>query len=186
MNGAKVYIGDEHCGTVNEPPQGGWYTLNCKAKGNFIKIQGTPGQYLHFCGLRIWSYTGSEEILEEEPDEPEPVKPLKTSTGHTVQPAPAAPQNDWITASSLWNDARNKPWNVIKSLNFNAHWGQGDFTCFATNADKEGPWWQAKFGAEVTITKVQILNRGDCCGSRLNKAKVYVGETVCGTIDNAP
>jgi len=50
--------------------------------------------------------------------------------------------------------------------------------------DKEGPWWKASFGATVTITKVQILNRGDCCGKRLDGAKVFVGEQLCGTISN--
>jgi len=38
LNGAKVYVGDEHCGTINDAPGGAWYTLNCHAKGNFIKI----------------------------------------------------------------------------------------------------------------------------------------------------
>ena len=56
--------------------------------------------------------------------------------------------------SSVWKDARNKPWNVIKTLNFNANWGQGEFTCVHSMNDKEGPWWKAEFGVKVTITKV--------------------------------
>jgi hypothetical protein len=111
---------------------------------------------------------------------------LKTKSGTTVEPEPAAPSNDWITMSSQWKDDRMKPWNVIKTLQFNANWGQGEFTCIHTLNDKEGPWWMAKLGAEVTINKVQILNRGDCCGSRLNGAKVFVGDALCGKIENPP
>jgi len=36
--------------------------------------------------LKIWVYPGEEEIVEEEEDEPEPIKPIKTSTGKTVVP----------------------------------------------------------------------------------------------------
>jgi hypothetical protein len=56
--------------------------------------------------------------------------------------------------SSRWKDDRNQAWNVFKTENFNANWGQGEFTCIHTMNDKEGPWWQAKFGATVTVTKV--------------------------------
>jgi len=52
--------------------------------------------------------------------------------------------------------------------------------------DKSGAWWEGKFGGTVTITKVDILNRGDCCGSRLNAAKVYVGDELCGQVNDPP
>ena len=144
-----------------------------------------PNTFLHFCGLKIWSYSGTETIVEQV-EEPAPVKPVRTSSGKVVTPEPEVPQNDWIKTSSLWHDERNQPWNVIKSANFNAYWGQGDFTCVATLNDKDGPWWQADFGMTVTITKIQILNRGDCCGERLIGAKVFIGTELCGTIADAP
>jgi len=90
-----------------------------------------------------------------------------------------------IQMSSMWKDERMKPWNVIKSMNFNSKWGQGEFTCIHTLNDKDGPWWKANFGMEVTVTKVQILNRGDCCGARLKGTKVFIGDTLCGTLNNA-
>ena len=88
--------------------------------------------------------------------------------------------------STKWKDERMKPWNVVKTTNWNSNWGKGEFTCIHTLNDKEGPWWKAQFEAPQTITKVQILNRGDCCGKRLLGAKVYVGEELCGTITDAP
>ena len=84
--------------------------------------------------------------------------------------------------SSMWKDDRMKPWNPIKSINFNANWGQGEFTCIHTMNDEAGPWWKAKFGMEVLITKVQILNRGDCCGGRLKGTKIFIGDNLCGKL----
>ena len=55
-----------------------------------------------------------------------------------------------------------------------------------TRPDKEGPWWRAEFGQMYTVTKVQVLNRGDCCSRRLAGAEVFVGETLCGKIEDAP
>ena len=50
--------------------------------------------------------------------------------------------------------------------------------------DEAGAWWKAKFGATYTVTKVKILNRGDCCGKRLNDAKIFIGDNLCGTLSN--
>jgi hypothetical protein len=62
----------------------------------------------------------------------------------------------------------------------------GEFTCIHTLADAAGPWWQATLSEELTITKVQILNRGDCCGRRLSGTRVFVDDTLCGTITDPP
>jgi len=78
--------------------------------------------------------------------------------------------------SSHYNHENNKPFNPVKGTNFNPNWGRGEFTCMHTKAEKEGGWWQATFAAPITISKVQILNRGDCCGNRLNGAKIMVGD----------
>ena len=94
-------------------------------------------------------------------------------------------KNEAISMSSKWNDDRMEPWNVLKE-NFNPNWGKGDFSCIHTLNDKEGPWWSAKFGMEATVTKVQILNREDCCGKRLTGTKVSIGDSLCGTISDAP
>jgi len=77
-----------------------------------------------------------------------------------------------------------KPENPVKTEEFNPSWGQGEFTCIHTLNDEDGAWWRAAFGEQLTITKVQILNRGDCCGKRLEGTKVYIGESICGTVNN--
>lgn len=49
-------------------------------------------------------------------------------------------------------------------------------------------WWSVQLPgflfAEVTypVTGVTIVNRDDCCQSRISGAQVYVGETLCGTV----
>jgi len=44
-----------------------------------------------------------------------------------------------------------------------------------------GPYWKAKFDAPKTISRVEIINRADCCWQRLRGAKVMVGTTLIGT-----
>jgi hypothetical protein len=85
----------------------------------------------------------------------------------------------------MWKDDRMMPCNPIKTVQYNPNWGKGEFTCIHTLKEEDGPWWQAKFNATYVVSKVKILNRGDCCGGRLNEAKVFIGRDLCGTIENA-
>jgi len=118
LNGANLFIGQNVCGTVSNAEQGKWYVVKCKVQGSFIKIQAAPKKYLHFCGLKVWAVSGDlvdetrevkeeAETIDDDEEEPEPVHPVKTSSGATVQPEPEEPKNEWITMSSRWNDDRN-------------------------------------------------------------------------------
>lgn len=93
---------------------------------------------------------------------------------------------DGASQSSFWKDQRIKANNPFKTKEFAANWGTGAFTCTHTENDKAGAWWKATFagGEAVTVTKIQILNRGDCCSKRLNNAVVLVGEHLCGIIND--
>ncbi|CAH1227046.1 MRC1 [Branchiostoma lanceolatum] len=48
-----------------------------------------------------------------------------------------------------------------------------DNQCTLTNAE-EGPWWEVDLGGDQAIRRVGLLNRGDCCGSRLDGFVVLV------------
>jgi hypothetical protein len=164
IEGVKVLVGETLFGTILEAPSGGWITLTNKAHGEFIKIQGPPKQYLHFCGLKVWAITTGEEVVSEEPEEPEPIKVLRTTGGGTVIPKLAEFKPDQITMSSKYNHEQNKPWNPIKSENFNANWGQGEFTCMHTLQDKAGPWWKAElFNKLETTTKNDTKDAKSTC-----------------------
>jgi hypothetical protein len=65
LDGAKIFVGEKLCGTVSNPEAGGWVSVACKEKGASIKIQAAPMKYLHFCGLKIFAYSGTEAIGEE-------------------------------------------------------------------------------------------------------------------------
>jgi len=47
-------------------------------------------------------------------------------------------------------------------------------SCTQTKA-QDNPWWRVNLKTSQSIGSVQIMNRGDCCGSRLNGVEVRVG-----------
>jgi len=64
LNGAKIFIGDTLCGKVQNAKAGEWITLNCKASGQMITVQGKAGQYLHFCGIKVWAISNLETLIK--------------------------------------------------------------------------------------------------------------------------
>ena len=38
------------------------------------------------------------------------------------------------------------------------------------------PWWRVDLDQVQPVSEVYILNRGDCCGDRLNGAEIRVGK----------
>ena len=41
--------------------------------------------------------------------------------------------------------------------------------------EESDPWWRVDLGRVEPVAEVNILNRGDCCGARLNGAEMRVG-----------
>ena len=63
----------------------------------------------------------------------------------------------------------------------------GDFkenSCTHTNVEDK-PWWQVDLQKSFKINRVEIYNRVDCCGDRLNNLVLTVGDTVLGNISTA-
>ena len=46
--------------------------------------------------------------------------------------------------------------------------------CAFTDMESD-PWWRVDLGRVEPVAEVNILNRGDCCGDRLNGAEMRVG-----------
>jgi hypothetical protein len=126
LNNAKVFVGKALCGVLRNPRQGSWVTVNCRARGTFVKIVAAPRQYLHFCGIRAWGYGGRRA--------PRPVPNTK--------PVAVGFNRKAARQSTYWRDGRVKAWNPFKTNRFNARWGQGAFTCTHTLNDARGAWWQ--------------------------------------------
>ena len=50
--------------------------------------------------------------------------------------------------------------------------------CAHTERDVEfqNPWWRVDLGQVEPVNEVYIVNRGDCCGDRLNPFEIRVGK----------
>ncbi|KAL5252435.1 hypothetical protein ACHWQZ_G015268 [Mnemiopsis leidyi] len=46
-----------------------------------------------------------------------------------------------------------------------------------------GGWWNLNFPDTVNVKSVVIYNRKDCCSERINGAKVYADDKLCGTVE---
>ena len=53
------------------------------------------------------------------------------------------------------------------------HWN--DRSC-AHTLDEKQPWWRVDLGNVELVNEVYVVNRGDCCGNRLNPFEIRVGE----------
>ena len=55
------------------------------------------------------------------------------------------------------------------NINFN------DGSCVKTLKEKR-PWWRVDLGNVELVNEVYVVNRGDCCGNKLNPFEIRVGE----------
>ena len=51
-------------------------------------------------------------------------------------------------------------------------------SCIHTQKDVyfQNPWWRVDLGKVEPVNEVYIVNRGDCCGERLNPFEIRVGK----------
>ena len=45
------------------------------------------------------------------------------------------------------------------------------------SGDETNPWWRVDLEQVEPVNEVYIVNRGDCCGDRLNPFEIRVGKT---------
>ena len=85
----------------------------------------------------------------------------------------------WFSVQS--NIALFKPTSQSSTENVlyasNAVNGKKDlhYTKCAHTSQESDPWWRVDLGRVEPVAEVNILNRGDCCGDRLNGAEMRVG-----------
>ena len=66
-----------------------------------------------------------------------------------------------------------KPVDGISSAS-NLGWGQ----CGHYTGDTTAPaFWAVDLGAQLTVTKIKLYNRNDCCPERLTGIKIYLGDS---------
>ncbi|XP_064632592.1 fucolectin-3-like [Lineus longissimus] len=50
-------------------------------------------------------------------------------------------------------------------------------TCSHTKSEKSASWWYVDLGEPLPISTVEIVNRGDSLGNRLNNFELFIGNT---------
>ena len=51
-------------------------------------------------------------------------------------------------------------------------------SCASTERANQ-PWWRVDLGREEPVSELYIVNRGDCCGARLENFEIRVGKSDC-------
>ena len=86
---------------------------------------------------------------------------------------------------SLENLAFNKPTKMIstfqsyssdKAVDGNSQTTFSLWSCIHS-WDERNPWWRVDLEQVEPVNEVYIVNRGDCCGNRLNPFEIRVGKT---------
>ena len=78
-------------------------------------------------------------------------------------------QKDTVQSSIAWPGVSSKAVDGNSNTNFN------DGSCTHTLNEKQ-PWWRVDLGNVELVNEVYVVNRGDCCGDRLNPFEIRVGE----------
>jgi len=162
INGAKVYVGEELCGTIAYTAAVSVYNVKCAAalKGGSVTVK-QASNYLTLCEVQVWV---ADEAMPEDP-------PAYTNVA--VKGSASQSSVGWGGAAARAVDGKTS-----------GRWG--DATC-THSRNAANNWWKvdlegSESGVEYPVSMVVIYNRQDCCQDRINGAKVYVGEELCGTI----
>ena len=70
-----------------------------------------------------------------------------------------------------------------RAVDGNTHQQYGGGSC--THTQNNSPWWRLTLDQEMSIDRVEVWNRADCCGSRLNGVEIKVGSQLCGTLSSS-
>ncbi|CAH1775088.1 unnamed protein product [Owenia fusiformis] len=86
-------------------------------------------------------------------------------------------------------DSRKGPAGLAVDGNTDPDFNQG--SCTHTSDTGEDPWWMVDLEQKFIISRVEIYNRGDCCGNRLKNFEIRVGNStdiatnsICATHDD--
>jgi hypothetical protein len=154
-----VTIGGQECGKLPSiTATGKWYSVKCAKPlvGGEIQLTTTKAMYLQISGVKVIGWN-----IE--------------SSGEAKEPSPAN------TKLKLTGVSQASPYGNNQFPASNAFSGGAKFT--HTNKGV-GMWWRALFGQNETISKVRIRNRVSCCGSRLARTDVFIGNEKCGQVQS--
>eukprot|EP00794_Sanderia_malayensis_P000591 gene591-1251_t len=61
-----------------------------------------------------------------------------------------------------------------------------DYASCTRTTNEPGPWWRVDLQAEKEVFEVKVVNRGDCCGSRLNGFEIRIGNAITNNGNDNP
>ncbi|XP_064196414.1 fucolectin-4-like [Anguilla rostrata] len=108
------------------------------------------------------------------------ISTLKSDSAHV--PAGYVEENVALSGRATQSDVYNSQNEVGYSHASNAIDGNKDShflhgSCTITTGGAN-PWWRVDLLQVYTITSVTIINRGDCCGERINGALILIGNSL--------
>jgi len=168
LNKFQVRVGDqekvsdnEQCGRGdNEIGQGQNKVVDCEGlNGRYVGVMLPKKDYLTLCEVKVFRVGGPTP-------EPTPAPTPDPTPKHveiSLKDMPVA------QSSTGWGGAASRAIDGITNTKYNQK------SCTHTHRNRN-PWWRVDLGSAQEVGSVQVWNRGDCCGGRLNKFQVHVGD----------
>jgi hypothetical protein len=128
--------------------------------GNKVRIVTVQNTYLSISGIEVWTAQGRSSS--------------SSSFSYSIAPNTKVGFN---TGSCKQSTNYNRQNSYPCSNAFVA--GGGKFTHTVSGV---GQWWEVGFNRAYAVDRVRVLNRRDCCGARLDRTKVFIGNQYCGAI----
>lgn len=160
LNGFKVLVDGKECAKDVKIGQGQTVDVPCVANGQVLKVQVPRRTNIMIAEVKVG------------------VNPETTTI--TTTPGP-----EWLILKGKKTSASSNGWGGVASRAVDGQKGTSwhSRSCVHTRRDNK-PWWQVDLGANTNISTVKVTNRGDCCGNRMDGAKIYVDGKECANLGN--
>jgi len=80
--------------------------------------------------------------------------------------------NNAITSAYTLN-SNYPPESAVDGVYLTASLGDNKL-CFETRTPNKAPWFQIEYHQTVLVHSIELYNRDDCCGERINNASVFI------------
>ncbi|XP_038059850.1 uncharacterized protein LOC119730865 isoform X5 [Patiria miniata] len=169
LEGAVVRAGDNPHVTINPTCGSPVTAAQAQPRGGIIEFDCSPALRARYVSVNIPG-TGTLQLCEVTVEE-FPFDQCEVSQAFSIVGKPALQSTSHSSGKFPASNA------VDGSLSSNVAY------CSHTVGDSSNPWWRVDLGADHCISKVRILNRGDCCSERLEGAVVRAGDSPHVTIN---
>ena len=99
------------------------------------------------------------------------------STSLTTKPTPKGAH---LLSGTATQSSQHGSGSAGKAVDGNTNQQYRGNSC--THTKNKSPWWKLSLGQEMSIDRVEVWNRADCCGNRLRGVQVKVGSQLCGSL----